>query len=145
MTERGRVTEIAKNFAVVSVDKKAECAGCGLCLFKEGTNKTEFYASNNLGAKIGDEVIVERSEKGKLLGAVLAFLVPLILIGLSIAVNYLFIKNEIWIPILSVIFIAVWFILLAILDRKLKNIGAFRSEIVEIIAPIENNGLNTKE
>ena len=145
MTEKGRVIEVTKNFAVVSVDKKAECAGCGLCLFKEGTNKTEFYASNNLNAKIGDEVIVERTESGKLLGAILAFLVPLMLIGLSIAINYLFINKEIWVLILSVIFIAVWFILLAILDKKLKNIGAFRSEIVEIIAPIENNGLNTKE
>ena len=152
MTEKGTVTEVTKTFAVVSVDKKAECAGCGLCLFKNGANKTEFFASNRVGAKIGDTVIVERSESGKLFGAMLAFLIPLILIGLAVGINYLFINNEIWIPILSVIFIAVWFFLLALFDKKLKFIGAFRSEITEILSNgdngakiLNNNELNTKE
>ena len=142
MTERGVITEIKGKTAVVSVDKKAECAGCGLCLFKGGTNKAEFYAKNTVGAKIGDAVNIERSESGKFLGVILAFFVPLILIGLSVLINYLFIKNEIWILFLSVAFIAVWYAILAFSDKKLKNIGAFNSRIVSVIPP-ENS--DTKE
>ena len=142
MTERGVITEIKGKTAVVAVDKKAECAGCGLCLFKEGTNKAEFYAKNTVGAKMGDAVIIERSESGKFLGVMLAFLVPLILIGLSVLINYLFIKNEIWILVLSVVLIAVWYAILAFLDKKLKNLGAFNSRIVSVIPP-ENS--DTKE
>ena len=137
MREVGTVTKVTKNFAVVSVDKKAECAGCGLCLFKDGTNKTEFFANNTLKAEVGDTVAVERSERGKLYGVLLAFLVPLALIGLAVGINYLFINSEIWIPILSVALITLWFFVLSLLDKKFKNIGAFRSEIVEIIAKSE--------
>ena len=142
MTERGLITEIKGKTAVVSVDKKAECAGCGLCLFKEGTNKAEFYAQNTVGAKIGDAVIIERSESGKFLGVILAFFVPLILIGLAVLVNYLFIKNEIWILVLSVLSVAVWYAILALFDKKLKNIGAFNSRVVSVIPP---NNSDTKE
>ena len=140
--ERGVVSEITGRTAVVSVDKKAECAGCGLCLFKDGTNKAEFYAKNTVGAKSGDAVIIERSESGGFLGTVLAFFVPLVLIGLAVLINYLLIKNEISILILSVVFIAVWYLILAVLDKKLKNIGAFNSRIVSVIPP---DNSDTKE
>ena len=132
MTETGVVTEVKKNYAVVSVDKKAECEGCGLCLFKDGTNKTEFYAKNDLNAKVGDKVLVERSENGRFYGALLAFFVPLMLIGLAVAINYLFIKNEIWILILSIAFVSAWFVALCLTDKKLKSVGAFKAEITAI-------------
>lgn len=133
MREKGVVTEIKGGTAVVSVDKKDECASCGLCLFKDGTGKAEFYAKNDLGAKKGDAVIVERLENGRFLGVILAFFIPLLLIGLAVLIDYLFIKNEIWILVLSVIFIAVWYAILALLDKKLKTVGAFNSKIIEIV------------
>ncbi len=145
MRDSGVITEIKGKTAVVSVDKKAECAGCGLCLFKEGTNKAEFYAKNTAGAKVGDTVIIERSDSGKFLGVVLAFFVPLILIGLAVLINYLFIKNEIFILVLSVAFIAVWYAILAFLDKKLKNIGACNSRIVSVITPDNTDNSDTKE
>lgn len=140
--DSGVITDIKGNTAVVSVDKKAECAGCGLCLFKEGTNKAEFYAKNTVGAKKGDTVVIERNENGKFLGAVLAFFVPLILIGLAVLINHLFIKKEIWILVLSVILIAVWYAILALFDKKLKNIGAFNSRIVSVVS---HDNSDTKE
>lgn len=142
MRETGVITEIKGKTAVVSVDKKAECAGCGLCLFKEGTNKTDFYAKNTVDAKTGDTVVIERSDSGKFLGAVLAFFVPLILIGLAVLINYLFIKDEIFILVLSVVFIAAWYTVLAILDKKIKNVGAFDSRIISVISPDDSD---TKE
>lgn len=142
MRETGVITEIKGKTAVVSVDKKAECAGCGLCLFKEGTNKTDFYAKNTVDAKTGDTVVIERSDSGKFLGAVLAFFVPLILIGLAVLINYLFIKDEIFILVLSVAFIAAWYTVLALLDKKIKNVGAFNSRIISVISPDDSD---TKE
>lgn len=142
MRETGVITEIKGKTAVVSVDKKAECAGCGLCLFKEGANKTDFYAKNTVDAKTGDTVVIERSDSGKFLGAVLAFFVPLILIGLAVLINYLFIKDEIFILVLSVAFIAAWYLALALLDKKIKNVGAFDSRIISVISPDDSD---TKE
>ena len=142
MREMGVLTEMKGNVAVVSVDKKEECVGCGLCLFKENATKAEFYAKNIIGAKIGDKVMVERAESGRFLGAVLAFFVPLLLIGLAVLINYLFIKSEIWILVLSVLFIAAWYAVLAFLDKKLKMVGAFNSRIIAVVAPDDST---TKE
>ena len=78
MKETGVVTEIRGKTSVVSVDKKDECSRCGLCLFKEGTNKTEFFVKSEDGVNVGDTVEIERSESGKFTGVILAFFVPLL-------------------------------------------------------------------
>ena len=135
MKETGTVTKVKGTRAVVSVEKKDECSRCGLCLFKEGAARTEFYARNDACAKVGDRVIVERSENGKFLGAVLAFLVPLMLIGLAVLIDFLFIKNEIWILILSAAFIAVWYVVLALIDKTLGKSRVFDSRVTEIMTP----------
>ena len=150
MRERGVITETKGKTAVVSVDKKDECSRCGLCLFKEGANKTEFFVKSEDGVSVGDTVEIERSESGKFSGAVLAFFVPLLLIGLAVAINYLFIKNEIWILVLSAALIAVWYVALAFIDKRLKNSAAFSARIVSVIdkaqAEADNNiKQNTKE
>ena len=133
MRERGVVTEIRGKTSVVAVDKKDECSRCGLCLFKEGTNKTEFYVKSEDGVNVGDTVEIERSERGKFAGAILAFFVPLLLIGLAVAINYLFIGKEIWILVLSIVFIAVWYAVLAFFDKRLKNSAVFNARIVSVI------------
>lgn len=133
MRERGVITEIRGKTSVVSVDRKDECSRCGLCLFKEGTNKTEFFVKSEDGVNVGDTVEIERSESGKFSGVILAFFVPLLLIGLAVAINYLFIKSEIWILVLSIGFIALWYVILAFLDKRLKTSAVFNARIVSVI------------
>ena len=152
MRERGVVTEIRGNTFVVSVNKKDECSRCGLCLFKDGADKTEFYVNSEKGVSVGDTVEIERSERGRFSGVMLAFFVPLLLIGLAVAINYLFIKNEIWILVLSVFFIALWYALLAVLDKRFKTSAVFNARIVSVTdkARAQNNEeskneQNTKE
>lgn len=137
--ETGTLIKTKGKTAVVSVDKSEKCAGCGLCLFKNGTTKAEFYVSNEIGAKVGDVVVIERSETGGLLGAVLAFFVPLLLIGLAVVIDFLFIGKEILILILSAAFIAAWFSVLGLIEGRLKNGKAFRSRITEISSAREEN------
>lgn len=152
MREMGVVTEINGKTTVVSVDKKDECSRCGLCLFKEGTNKAEFFVRSEADVSVGDTVEIEGSEKGKLVGAILVFLVPLLLIGVAVALNYLFIKSEIWILVLSVITIALWYMTLAFLDKRLKLSGTFNARIVSLITKAQTESdaeskkkQNTKE
>lgn len=152
MRETGTVTAINGKTTVVSVDKKAECEGCGLCLFKEGANKAEFFVATREGVDIGDRVEIERSENGRFFGAVLAFFVPLALIGLAVLINYLFIGSEIFILALSLAFIAVWFAVLAATDKRFKQSGVFGARITAVEkrkdAPKEESGekkQNTKE
>ena len=139
MREIGTVTEIKGRTATVKVDKKDECSKCGMCLFPKGANSITFNAKNALGAKEGDSVIIESVSDGQLVGALLVFLVPLILIGLSAIINHFFIHNEIWILILSVIFIVLWYTILAVIDKIFARSEKYGYKIVEITAKEEEN------
>ena len=81
----------------------------------------------------GDKVIIEKGENGKLQGALLVFLVPLLLIGLSVILGLYVIKWELSVLILSGSLIILWYIILSIIDKKLKYLNSFKSVIVEIV------------
>lgn len=133
MKEFGIVTAVDKNRATVKVDKKDECSKCGMCLFPKGANAVEFNAKNDLDAKVGDKVLIETEKDGKLIGAILAFLVPLILIGISAIIGYLVIKSEIWILILSLVLIIAWYVVLSLIDKKIGKTVSFSPKIIKII------------
>lgn len=133
MREIGKVTEVDGKRAIVRVDKKDECSKCGMCLFPKNANHVEFPTENALGAKVNDLVEIETTKDAKLLGAVLVFLIPLILIGLSALLTYLFSISEIWTLIFSVIFIILWYTILAVIDKSLKNKTNFCPRIVGIL------------
>ena len=138
MREMGVVTALEGNFAVVTVDKKDECSKCGMCLFPKNASSIDFRVKNKLNAKVGDKVTIENKGETKLLGAILAFLVPLILIGVSALITFTLIKIEIFMLVLSVILIALWYTILAIIDKKLKNSFRFSPQIIAIENDKEN-------
>lgn len=133
MTETGTVIKITKDGATVSIKKKDECSKCGMCLFGKGAESIEFSCNNTINAKEGDTVIIERSEKGKLLGVFMVFLVPLLLIGVSLLIGYFIINNELWALFISVISIAVWYIILSFADKKLRTVKKFKNEITAVL------------
>ncbi len=132
MIEQGEVTHVKGKFAKVKVDKKTECDKCGMCLFPQGASSTEFNALNKLGAKVGDTVTIETVKDTKLLGAILVFFVPLVLIALASILAIVVIKQEIYALVLSVVLIALWFGVLSLIDKKLKNTKAFSPQITSI-------------
>ena len=137
MRETGEIVQVNGKTATVKVDKKTECDKCGMCLFPKGADGITFNAENTLGAKQGDTVILEREKDGKLLGAILVFLIPLLLIGLATVLAYTVIKKEIYVLILSVVFIVVWFCALALIDKKLNKTFGYSTKIVEIVKTAE--------
>ncbi len=143
MREQGEVIGTERGYATVSVDKKEECSKCGMCAFPKNAKTVEFRAKNELDAKVGDTVVIERKADGRLSGVILAFLVPLVLIGVAILINCLFINKEIWILILSAIFIALWYTVLAVIDKKLAFNDKFVCVIVEIKESKKTDGEQT--
>ncbi len=118
MLERGKVIKVYGDSADVEVSKKDECAKCGLCAFPKGADKTIISATNQVNAKVGDTVNIKAQKDLRLTSIILVFLVPLLLIGVAVLINHLLINVEIWILILSVIFIILWYTILAIIDKK---------------------------
>ncbi len=138
MTEQGVVVKDGE-LASVKIDKKDECSKCGLCLFPKNASSIEVPVENKLGAVKGDKVIIERTAEPKLLGIFLAFVVPLLLIGVSALLTYLVIKVEYWLAILSVGLVVIWYALLALFDKKLKTLKKYSARITEIIKENKEN------
>ena len=139
MREVGIVVNADGKDATVKVDKKDECSKCGMCLFPKNASSIEFLSDNDIGASVGDQVVIERKKEAKLTAAILIFLVPLLLIGLSALLTYLFIGIDIWVLILSIIFIIIWYNILSVIDKKLKNRQDYKHIIVEILEKGETN------
>lgn len=134
MQEIGKVSKTEGKYAIVKVQKKDECSKCGMCLFPKNASEIEFRAKNTLLAKEGDEVLINTSnERGKLVGILLVFLVPLLLIGLAVLIEKLFIKNEIFILPISIGLIVVWFFMLSFIDKKIAKNDKYVCEIIEIL------------
>lgn len=139
MTESGKVVNTEGRYATVRIDKKDECGKCGMCLFAANASYTEMRARNDAGAALGDEVAIATAESGKTLSAVLVFLVPLLLIVLAAAIGLFVIGKEIWILLLSLIFILSWYTILGLFDKKLRKNDKFCARIVRIIAKGEKD------
>lgn len=132
MTEEGIVKSADGKTAVVTLDKKTECSRCGMCAFPKNANKIDIRAINRAGAKAGDTVVIEKNGDGKLAGAFLAFMVPLLLIAVAAFIGYYAIGKEIWILLLSLIFVALWYTILVIIDKKLAFLNKFCAVIVRV-------------
>lgn len=132
MIEQGKVVKTRGDAATIKIDKKDECDKCGMCLFPKNASSIEIEADNAVGAAEGQTVIIETSDEIKLIGVFLAFIVPLLLIGVAVAVTYFIIGTEIWMLILSVVFVVLWYTVLAFIDKKFKTLKRFSAKIIKI-------------
>lgn len=143
MVEIGEVNKVEKGYATVKLSRKEQCSKCGLCFFPKNADSILVRCENKAQAKVGDMVKIQSEGKGKLLGAILVFLVPLILIGISTLISILAIGNELFIPLIAVALIIIWYAVLSAIDKKLKNLKGFRSVILEVVKP--NPQINEEE
>ena len=133
MREIGVVTKTEDKRITVKVNKKDECSKCGMCLFPKGADGVEFHAQNDLDANVGDIVEIELTSGGNLIGALLAFLVPLLLIGISAVVTYLVIKQEIYLLVLGLGSVILWYLILPLIDKKIGKGKRFTPKLINII------------
>lgn len=131
--EIGKIESIDGDQVIVVVDKKKECDKCGMCVFPKGASKVKFHAQNTIGACVGDTVVIRQEKDQRLLGAMLVFLVPLLLIGLSTAVTYLLKLNELFMLVFSLGLVIIWFAILSVIDKKRTKGNQYPFVVVEIL------------
>jgi positive regulator of sigma E activity len=121
MKETGIVTFKDDKTLTVKVKRRAECSKCGLCGMKENATDIDFLATYGSFSKDsiseGDVATVESNKDIRLVSYLLLFIVPIILIGASIAIGYLFL-SELWSVGLALISVACWYFLVWAIDKK---------------------------
>ena len=121
MEQTGIVEECVDGMAKVKITRSSSCgdscAACGMCPGKE----TVIEALNDCGAVKGDTVLLNMSSGKVLNAAFLAYIVPVILLVLGcIAGDYIF-KSENAGILSGFALMAISFIAIHMLDKKLKS------------------------
>ncbi len=104
MIERGIVAKIKDNHATVRFDRRGECDKCHICTTTKDGMKVEIVVDNTLDANIGDVVEVDMGKRSLHIASVATYLIPLVLVSVSIGIGYVINKLAlIIIPILALI------------------------------------------
>jgi len=132
MKEKGILIKLEeKSFAQVELKPNDACKKCGACLIS-GQGNPMLRAKNKVGAKVGNTVEVEVAPSKVILSSFLLFIMPVI----SLIFGY-FIGNFISSPNLGIIFaiafIAIYFLVLGLYDKKLRKFN-FSPKIIDIIS-----------
>ena len=125
MLEKGTVTEINGEKALVLFKRRSSCKNCKACGILADQNHIIVEASNKAGAGVGDSVIVQFTAKNALQTSAWAYVFPLamLIVGLVLGYNIpvSFMEKEPFAAIFGLIFTAAAFIILKILNPVFKK------------------------
>lgn len=78
LREVGQVVELAGPLAKVIVKRRGSCESCGACGIG-GRAEMSFMLKNDIGARVGDRVLIEMRSKALFKAAFLTYSIPLII------------------------------------------------------------------
>lgn len=133
MKERATVVKVTGKIASVRIVKNPQCESCKACAFKNGKSTVKIKAKNEIGAKVGDEVVVSCERDNRTLASFLVYIVPVLFAGIGALIGYFSFKKEIFIVLLCLGTMAAGFALVVVFDRILSKTKGFGMEVVEII------------
>lgn len=126
MKEAGKVVEIKGDEARLQFNRTSMCSKCGACGMTAGKNTIIVSVKNSLNARIGDTVEIEFESGNVLTSSLIAYIFPLIMLFIGIWIGYsvpqsLFEIKDVMAAILGLIFCALSFVILKILNPFLKR------------------------
>ena len=145
MTEQGVVLKVNDKFAKVRVGRNSACASCGKCGMTERQKHIDFFASNEIGAVVGDTVNLEIPETNSAKFALVAYCLPLIpaLALLFVAIG---LKWADWLAaILFFVGLAVGFAVVAVIDKARKHKWMETPVIKEVLGRKSVEKSNTEQ
>ncbi len=130
MLQTGIIAKQNGSLAEVEITRSSacgeSCASCGLC----PGQTSQVLAVNSAGAKTGDTVIIDMEDKKVLGAAFLVYIVPVITLIAGYFISDALFHSEGLAILTGFIFLAVTFIVLMRLDRRLKR--KYTPRIVEV-------------
>ena len=140
MKETGVVIELVDSRAKIAMSQTSACKNCNLCLNHENTAMVT-EAWNNAGAKVGDQVCISVPDRGRIAGAFILFVVPVLalLSGLVLglwAAGQLGLRqhSSLGAGISAFIFLIPSFFLIRWYDKRLALRYALEVKIVDIVS-----------
>ena len=145
MIEQGVVIDVKKEFAKVRVGRNSACGSCGKCGMTEKQKHVDFYATNEVGAAIGDTVAIDIPETNSAKFALVAYFIPLVpalvLMFVSLALEW-----ADWLAaVLFFVGLAVGFAVVALIDKLRKHKWMETPVIKEVVNKTVVEQTNTEK
>ena len=144
MTEQGVVLSVNKDFAKVRIERNSACASCGKCGMTEKQKHVDFYASNEVGATVGDTVSLDIPETNSARLALVGYFLPLVpalgFMFLAVGLNW-----AEWVAaVLFFVGLAVGFAIVALVDKLRKHKWMETPVILEILHKVNTEQSTTE-
>ncbi len=94
MNKMARVLAVDNMTATVSFEKHVSCGDCCACGGGEEKGKSKIEVFNEVGAKVGDFVEIELNDANVLGAAFKLYIIPLIVMVLTIGAIQILLKNQ---------------------------------------------------
>lgn len=141
MRQLAMVEELYKDYALVNVKRATACGeNCAMC--KGGcvaTTKT-VRAQNLVGAKPGDNVVIEIADSSVLFGALAVYIMPVLLMLAVFICAQLFLQSELLCLLFGLTALVISLIMLKKVDNFLMKTGKYRIYITKNLnSPMDND------
>lgn len=141
MIEIAKVVSVNNNIAKVHIMTEGSCGtGCASCKGCSVVSPTHVEVDNKIGAKVGQEVKIERNSSAYLKSMGIVFILPVIMMFIGIGLGYglsdiltVNIPKDFWGITFGILFLIVSFLVIRILDRKFKFASKAEFKIVDIV------------
>ncbi|HSH35801.1 SoxR reducing system RseC family protein [Schnuerera sp.] len=140
MEQLGYVRKISDNIAEVEVRRISGCGGsCGSCGGGCSAPNIVVQLENRIGAKTGDFVEIKAKSKNILKYALIAYMIPfaMLILGIVLGVNLFQSMNinsyEILGFAMGIVFLAVSFVIVKLIDQSLKRKNENAMEMIRIL------------
>lgn len=130
MHQMGRVVSVDGNIATVRFVRSKMCERCGACIHF-GDKEAEVEIKNTLDAKEGDMVRVELRAKSFLQASLIAYILPLIMLVLGVALGTQI--SDLWGVILGILGAALVFFVLRALEPRFARKEKFNPRMIDMI------------
>lgn len=125
ITHSGTVSTIENGVVFITVEATSACAGChakGSCTMSETEEKiVEIGAEKHPDLKVGEEVTVVISREAGLYAVIMAYLVPVLLVVVSLWIFELLKMEELLSFGIMLLIVAIYYVLLYLFKKKILN------------------------
>ncbi|HWQ59378.1 MAG TPA: SoxR reducing system RseC family protein [Clostridia bacterium] len=134
MRQTGVVVESRGKTAVVRFQKSGACGRCNAC-FRLGDSEAEVEIDNLLGAREGDEVVIELHGKSVFRASLIVYGVPLLALVTGAAMGSVW--GDLTAALAALLFAAGAFFILRALEPRFSRMREFKPRMVEILEPTD--------
>ncbi len=125
MEEVGVVKDIRDGKMVVEIERKSACSSCRMCAMSCEGEKIGLELENSIGAVNGDKVVLDLPGSSILFASVLVYAVPLAFFMMGMAAgNHIFGGDQALVLVCGIMFMAVGFFIVKLVDKKLGSSGS---------------------